>query len=74
MTTQKGSRVFVHVLDWRDPVLALSPLPRPVRKAASLFATGAPVPFTPAKDTLLLRLDPKALDPLDTIVVLELAE
>ena len=72
VTTHKGSRVFVHVLDWQDPVLSVARPPRPVKKA-SLFATGAAVQFTLEKDAVLLRLDPKALDPLDTIVVLELA-
>ena len=72
VTTHKGSRVFVHVLDWQDPVLSIARPPKPVTKAA-LFATGAAVQFTLEKDAVLLRLDPKALDPLDTIVVLELA-
>jgi alpha-L-fucosidase len=71
VTTHKGSRVYVHVLDWKDPVLAL---PRPSRgvKSATLLSGGAPVRFTLDKDALLLRLDPTSLDPLDTIVVLEL--
>ena len=71
VTTQKGDKVFVHVLDWQDPVLALAPLSRPVARPRS-SPRGQPVPFTLDKDALLLRLDPKALDPLDTIVVLEL--
>ncbi len=73
VTTRKGNHVFVHVLDWQDPVLSIARPPKPVKKA-QLFATGAPVRFTLEKDALLLRLDPKALDPLDTIVVLELGE
>ena len=73
VTTHKGNRVFVHVLDWQDPVLSVARPPKPVKKA-SLFATGASVTFTLEKDALLLRLDAKALDPLDTIVVLELGE
>ncbi len=72
VTTHKGNRVFVHVLDWQDSVIAIARPPKPV-KAASLFAGGAPVKFTLEKDALVLRLDPKAIDPLDTIVVLELA-
>jgi alpha-L-fucosidase len=72
VTTQKGDRVFVHVLDWKDAVLAL---PRPTRpvKAASVFGTAKPVKLTLDKDALLLRLDPTAFDPVDTIVVLELS-
>ena len=74
VTTQKGNRVFVHVLDWKDAVLSL---PRPaeaVVKSAALFGTAKPVKFTADKDALLLRLDPATLDPLDTIVVLELGK
>jgi alpha-L-fucosidase len=70
VTTQKGNHVYVHVLDWRDPVLSL-PRPKLPLKAASLFATGQPVRFSLEKNALLLRLDPKALDPIDTIVVLD---
>jgi alpha-L-fucosidase len=71
VTTQKGNRVFVHVLDWKDAVLAL---PRPVKpvKAATYFGTAKPVRFTVEKDAVVLRLDPATLDPVDTIVVLEL--
>ena len=72
VTTQKGNRVFVHVLEWQDPVIAIARPPKPV-KTASLFAGGAPVKFSLEKDALVLRLDPNAIDPLDTIVVLELA-
>jgi alpha-L-fucosidase len=73
VTTHKGDRVFVHVLDWQDPVLSIARPPKGVRKA-SLYKGGAPVRFTLERDALLLRLDPKALDPLDTIVVLELEQ
>jgi alpha-L-fucosidase len=73
VTTHKGSRVYVHVLDWPDKVLALPLPPRPV-KAARYMADGSEVPFSRDADALLLRLDPEKADPLDTIVVLELAE
>ena len=71
VTTQKGDRVYVHVLDWSDSVLSL---PRPAKavKSASLFGSAKPVAFTLDKDALLLRLDTKGLDPIDTIVVLDL--
>jgi alpha-L-fucosidase len=71
VTTRKGDRVYVHVLDWKDAVLALPRPDRPV-KSATYFGTTRPVAFTLEKDALLLRLDPAALDPIDTIVVLEL--
>jgi alpha-L-fucosidase len=71
VSTHKGNRVYVHVLDWSDPVLALSKAPGKVR-SASYLKSGAPVSFTEQKDALLLRLDPKAADPIDTIVVLDM--
>jgi alpha-L-fucosidase len=71
VSTRKGNRVYLHVLDWSDPVLAL---PRPQRRvrSASYLKDGRAVTFTEQKDALLLRLDPAAADPIDTIVVLEL--
>jgi alpha-L-fucosidase len=73
VTTHKGRLVYVHVLDWPDKVLALPKPPRPV-KAAHYLADGREVPFDVDTDALLLRLDPQAADPIDTIVVLELAQ
>jgi alpha-L-fucosidase len=73
VTTQKGSRVYVHVLDWPDRVLALPKPPRPVR-SASYLKDGRKVVATEDADALLLRLDPAAADPIDTVVVLDLAE
>lgn len=71
VTTQKGDRVYVHVLDWKDKVLSL---PRPARavKSAFYFNDRRPVRFSLDADALLLRLDPARFDPIDTIVVLEL--
>ncbi|HXK08486.1 MAG TPA: alpha-L-fucosidase [Vicinamibacteria bacterium] len=73
VTTQKGSRIYVHVLDWKDAVLAL-PRPKSPVKAAAMFGSGKPVKVTLEKDALLLRLDPAVLDPIDTIVALDLAK
>jgi alpha-L-fucosidase len=71
VTTRKGRRVFVHVLDWQDRTLPLPPLPGKVKRA-SYFGSGATVPFDSSRGGVLLRLDPAATDPVDTIVVLEL--
>jgi alpha-L-fucosidase len=73
VTTQKGSRVYVHVLDWPDKVLALPRPKRPVRSARFL-KDGRKAAFQEDADALLLRLDPSAVDPIDTVLVLELAE
>jgi alpha-L-fucosidase len=71
VTTQKGNRVFVHVLDWPDAVLVLPKPAKPVRKASYLKDSGA-VPFSVQPDGLSLRLRSER-DPLDTVIVLELA-
>jgi alpha-L-fucosidase len=73
VTTRKGDRVYVHVLDWADPVLALprAALGRAVRKA-SFLSDGAPVPLAAGPEAVNLSLGSRR-DPLDTVVVLELA-
>jgi alpha-L-fucosidase len=70
VTTRKGDRVYVHVLDAVDPSLLLSGLPSAVR-SAKLLNGGAAVPFKAGDFGTVLTL-PVTLDPIDTIVVLEL--
>ena len=72
VTTRKGNKVYVHVLDWPDPVLAL---PRPripeTVKSASRLVNGAAVPVTTTDNAIVLTLGSRRDSP-DTIVVLEL--
>ena len=70
MTTKKGDRVYVHVLDAVDQSLLLPALPSGVR-SATLLNGGAAVPFKAGDFGVVLTL-PKDLDPIDTVVVLEL--
>jgi alpha-L-fucosidase len=70
VTTKKGDRVYVHVLDAADPSLLLPPLPSAVR-SARLLNGGQPVAFKASDYGTVLTL-PKPLDPIDTIVVLEI--
>jgi alpha-L-fucosidase len=72
VTTHKGNRIYVHVLDWKDSLL---PLPSPPGKIAGIhtFKGDATVPFRRDKDGLILRWDPSRADPIDTILVIELA-
>jgi len=72
VTTQNGDRVYVHVLDWADPELALPVLPRRVR-AARLLVGGAPVPFRVSPQGVTLTLPVRPEGEVDQIVVLELA-
>jgi alpha-L-fucosidase len=71
VTTQRGDTVFVHVLDWPDPMLAL-PLDGRVR-SARMLAGGAPVPFHQTPIGLTLTLPDSAADDPDRVIVLELS-
>lgn len=72
VTTQKRGKVYLHVLDWPDPVLAIPRLPAPVRKA-SLLGSGAAVSLQHIDGGHLVRLPAAGRDPVDTIIVLETA-
>jgi alpha-L-fucosidase len=67
VTTQKADQIYVHVLDWADPILAL-PEMRDVHSAA-LLSNGDPVPVRQVEGATLLRL-PEARDAADTVIVL----
>ncbi|KPK08458.1 MAG: alpha-L-fucosidase [Gemmatimonas sp. SG8_28] len=71
VTTQKGNRVFVHVLDWQDRSLSLPSLPHTVR-AATLLRDGSRVSFRAERDGLTLTLPDRPTGTIDLIVVLEL--
>jgi alpha-L-fucosidase len=70
VTTQKGSKVYVHVLQQPDEVLALPALPKKVVKA-TLLQDGKPVEFESHRWGLLLKVPTSRRDPYDTVVVLE---
>lgn len=71
VTTGKGDKVFVHLLDWPDPVLNLPRLPEVVKKAYRL-GDNTTVTVTSAPDGLSLKVG-TARDPFDTVIVLETA-
>lgn len=70
-TTRKGDRVYVHILDSPDASLLLPPLPSLVRSARMLNG-GRPVDFKTGEFGVVLTIPRDAVDPIDTIVVLEL--
>ena len=70
-TTRKGNQVFVHVLDSPDSSLLLPPLPAAVR-SAKLLNGGRAVDFKTGEFGVVLTIPREAVDPIDTIVVLEL--
>ncbi|MBI1792503.1 MAG: alpha-L-fucosidase [Acidobacteria bacterium] len=69
-TTQRGGKIYVHVLDWPDEWLALPSAAMKVSRAR-LLVSGAAVETTTVRDGLLLRLPKGSRDAADTVVVLE---
>jgi len=70
VTTQRGDTVFVHVLDWPDPVLSLPTWGARVR-SATLLAAGATIPFTQTDMNLSLTLPAAGPDEPDRVIVLQ---
>ena len=70
VTTSKDSKIYVHILDWPDSVLAMPKLPKPPGRA-TMFGSGQPVEVSEAQGSTLLKLPEQGRDPIDTIVVLE---
>jgi alpha-L-fucosidase len=70
VTTRRGDSVFVHVLDWADPVLALPDFGSRVMRA-SMLKDGKPVEFTQTARGITLALPPAARDEADRVIVLE---
>ncbi|MGO8785948.1 MAG: alpha-L-fucosidase [Terriglobia bacterium] len=73
VTTQKGNKVYVHILDWQDSSLALPPLPGKV-KSARFLKDGSRGDVTEAAGGLVLQIPAGARDDFDTVAVLELGE
>lgn len=69
VTTAKGNKVYVHVLDWPDGTLALPRLPKAVA-SARLLSGGAPVAVRALDRATLLELPESGRNPLDTVVEL----
>jgi alpha-L-fucosidase len=73
VTTWKGNKVYVHILDWQDTALLLPPLPSPV-KSARFLKDGSQAEFAVNDSGMLLKIPPSARDDYDTIAVIELGE
>jgi len=71
VTTRKGNTVYVHVLDLTDASLLLPSLPAPVR-SARLLNGGRAIDVKSGDFGIVLTIPPDAIDPIDTIVVLDL--
>jgi len=69
-STRRGKAVFVHLLRVKDDRFELPDLPCQVMSAS--FMNGRPVKFSQGEGKLHLTFDPTAIDPLGTVIRLEL--
>jgi alpha-L-fucosidase len=73
VTTHKGDKIFVHVLDWNAPLLALSPIREKIT-AAQTLVSGSPVEFKQSSDGVVLTVPPVANGEIDRVVALTVAK
>jgi alpha-L-fucosidase len=73
VTTEKENKVYVHVLNWAAPLLALPPIASKIAGAHSLL-DASNVEFTQKPDGVVLKLPPAKNDETDRVIVLDLAK
>jgi len=69
VTTMRGDTVFVHILDWHDPVLALPPIEPRILRAKRW--SGEALSFAQSTDGITIRLGPRRPAEVDAVIVLE---
>lgn len=72
VTTQKADKVYVHVLSWDAPLLALPPISRTIH-TAQLMSNGSAVEFTQSSNGVVLKVAPAAKGEVDRVIVMTLA-
>jgi len=73
VTTQRANKVYVHILNWNAPLLALPPIPKTI-KTAQLLLTGSPVQFTQSSNGVVFHVPAAKKDEVDRVIVLALDE
>jgi len=71
VTTQKENKIYVHVLNWTAPMLALPPIAAKVASAHSVI-DNASVTFTQSAEGIVLKLTPTTQNETDRAIVLVL--
>ena len=73
VTTQKGNRVFVHILNWHDESLLIPSWGKKIR-SAKLFTDGSALKFSQNDYGILVKIPKAKMDEVDTIVELEVRD
>ena len=72
VTTHKADKIFVHILDWDSPELAL-PIPAARVNSAKLLRDGSKVSFSPTRSGILLEVPAAQENEIDRVVELDLS-
>lgn len=72
VTTQKGNKIYVHVLNWNAPMLALAPITQKIT-AANTLVESSPVEFTQKPDGVILKLPIAQESETDRVIVLTMS-
>jgi alpha-L-fucosidase len=70
VTTQKGNKVYVHVLDWYDESLVIPSWGKKI-KSAKLFIDKTSVKFIENEFGIILKIPKAKFDDIDTVIELE---
>ena len=73
VTTQKADKIYVHVLNWASPLLALPPIEGKISSAQMLLG-GESVDVTQTADGVILKLRPQGKDEVDRVIALTIAK
>jgi len=73
VTTQKGDTVYVHVLNWKAPLLALPPFPHKVTSAQELIH-GTKLQVAQSENGVVLPVPAAGKNQTDRVIVLTLAK
>jgi len=69
VTTQKADKIYVHVLQWKAPLLALPPIEKTI-KSAQEFGNESPVEFKQTSDGVVLKVPSAGKSEVDRVIVL----
>lgn len=72
VTTQRADEIYVHVLQWKAPLLALPPIQKTI-KSAREFGNGSPVEFKQTNDGVVLTVPSTGKSEVDRVIVLNVA-
>lgn len=69
VTTWKGNKIYVHILKWNGPLLALPPIQKGISGATELVS-GAKVEVTQSANGVVLKLPEAEKNQVDRVIVL----